>query len=95
MKATRKLLVKALDACSKAHKVEGEHFADEGKYSVYGATVPIISDVRMICEAFFGKTTMVEVIDDFCITIYMYEEKLLKQVNEDLLVLALPYGTKI
>lgn len=95
MKATRKLLVKALDASAKAHKVEGEHFADEGQYGVYGTTVPIISDVRMICEAFFGKTSMIEVIDDFCITIYMYEEKLQKQVNEDLLQIALPYGTKL
>lgn len=95
MKATRKLLVKALDACAKAHKVEGEHFADDGQYGVYGTTVPIISDVRMICEAFFGKASMVEVSEGFCITIYMYEEKLLKQVNEDLLVLALPYATKL
>lgn len=98
MKATIKSLVKALSACAEAHKVEFKDMSDEPGESpqalLKSESVPVQADVRLICEAFFGSASMVEVGWGFT-TVFFDEKPLLSNVNEQKLALALPAGTKL
>lgn len=94
MKANVTNLRKALVASADAHNVAFHWYKDEAHMSLKSESVPVQSDVRMICEAFYGTDEMVDV--DFGYTIvYLDEVKFLPEVNEELLYMALPYGEKI
>ena len=98
MKANLTNLIKALKACAKAHNAEFESWANEGQLGIWSVTPGTICDVQMICEAFFGKTEApgpMEVNHDVdCITIWLCYD-FLKEVNEQLMYMALPHGTKL
>ena len=95
MKANLSNLIKALQACAKAHNAEFEDWSDEGQLGVWSTTPGTICDVRMICEAFFGTKEPAEVSDSVnCITVWTGYD-FLPKVNEQLMYMALPYGTKL
>ena len=95
MKPSIGKLKKALKACAGAHRAE---FCDwekiEGTLAVSSDNVPTVSDVRTICDAFFGDTKMVSSGFGFT-TVNIKAKPFLPEVNRTLLSLALPYGTKI
>jgi hypothetical protein len=94
MKANVTNLRKALVASADAHHVAFHWYKDEAHMSLKSESVPVQSDVRMICEAFYGTDEMVDV--DFGYTIvYLDEVKFLPKVNEELLYMALPHGIKL
>ena len=95
MKPSNELLKKALAACAEAHHSDFCDWSEEELHvAIHSETVPVIADVRMICEAFYGKASMVEA-DWGYTTVYLDEAPFLDEVNEELLHLALPYGTVI
>ena len=95
MKANITNLRKALKACAKAHNAKFDNWSSEGQLGVWSTTPATICDVQMICDAFFGHHLGVEVQPDLdCITswlCYDYE----KEVDEQLMYQALPYGTTL
>ena len=93
MKANLTNLRKALKVCAKAHNAKFENWANEGQLGINSETPATICDVQMICEAFFGHSDMVEVGWGYT-TIWLCDE-FKKEVKEDLMYMALPYGTKI
>ena len=95
MKANLTNLRKALKACAKAHKVQFCNWVKDGQLGLKSESVPVVSDVRMISEAFFGTTipSAVEPAHGYT-TVWLCYDFLL-EVNEDLLKLALPYGTQL
>lgn len=96
MKASKERLVKALTASAKAHGAEWELFEEKEQFGIYSATNPLIQDIRMICQALFGNWDMLETNTSFgCITVYLNENKFLKEADEGLLKMALPAGTDI
>ena len=98
MKATISNLKKALKACAKAHNVEFKNWAADGQVGIGSETVPVVSDVRMILEAFYGVVygLMYEVGWGF-VTVYLYDfmNNKSKEVNETLLQLAIPSGVTL
>ena len=96
MKATKELLVKALTASAKAHNAEYELFEEDGQIAIYPVKVPLVADIRMICQALFGNCKMIETNTSFgYITVFLDEEEFLKEADEVLLKMALPAGTDI
>lgn len=93
MKANITNLRKALKASAKAHNVEFGNWSNEGHFSLGSDAVPVVSDVSMIAEAFFGTSDIVET--DWGYTIMWLSVEFLPEVNESLLALALPAGTEI
>ena len=95
MKANQKNLKKALLKCAEAHNAKFEDWSDEDQFGIWSTTPATICDVQMICEAFFGHHDGVDVQGSIgCITIWLcygYE----KEVDEQKLYMALPYGTKL
>lgn len=98
MKANLTNLIKALKACAKAHKAEFNQWLDDGQLGIWSTTPGTVCDVEMICEAFFGKvedSNPVEVKYGInCTTVWLCYD-FLKKVNEPLMYMALPYGTKL
>lgn len=94
MKANLTNLRKALKACAKAHNVEYHWWRDDQQITLQSESVPVVSDVRQIVEAFYGSASgIVEVNYGYTIVwedIFMNTKD---EVNEQLLYLALPYGT--
>lgn len=90
MKANLTNLRKVLKACAKAHNTTFADWSKEGHLILKSDTIPTLSDVRMIAEAFFGRTDMVET--DWGWTIVWLEE-FSGEVNMSLCAMALPYGT--
>lgn len=96
MEVTKELLINALTVSAKAHGAECELFEEDGQFGIYSAKVPLVADIRMICQALFGHSNMLETNTSFdCITVYLNEDKFLKEANEELLKMALPAGTDI
>lgn len=91
MKANITNLCKALKASAKAHNVEYKYWRNDGQIVVRSENVPVVADVRMICEAFFGNSDMVEV--DWGVTCVWLGENFLPEVDEITLQFALPHGT--
>jgi len=95
MKATLETLKKALAACARAHKSEFSDWSEEdGQVAIKSESVPVINDVRMICEAFFGSARMVEVGWGYT-NVYLDECEMKTRVDETTLRLALPFGTEL
>lgn len=92
MKANLENLKKALKACAEAHQAEFCDWSeDELQIAVKSETVPVVSDVRMICEAFYGSSCMVEVGWGYT-NVFCDATEMLSEVDEKLLRMALPYG---
>lgn len=98
MKATIANLKKALKACAKAHNVEFKNWTADGQVGVHSETIPVVADVKMIIEAFYGNKARNELVDTGWgyTTIYLYSTMNTKNdVDETLLKLALPAGTEL
>ncbi len=95
MKATLETLKKALRACAKAHCAE---LCDWSEYdlqiAIKSESVPVVADVRMICEAFYGNSSMVEVGWGYT-NVYEDAATMLPEVDVQKLRLALPRGTEL
>lgn len=92
MKANITNLRKALKASADAHKVEFKYWRNDAQMALKSESVPVIGDVQMICDAFYGNHEMVDVCCGYT-CVFLDESEFLPQVNEMLLGLALPYGT--
>ena len=93
MKPTLDLLKKAIAACAEAHGAQFCDWSEEDRQiAVKSESVPTVSDVRMICTAFFGNSSMVEVGWGYT-NVYCDEVEMLDAVDEQELRLALPFGT--
>ena len=89
-------LISALQKCADAHHVECVMYSED-EMTFMAVSVPLLADLRMIAEAFFGKTMCVVDPDHswgytaFALGFWPMR----KEVDEELLKLALPYGTDI
>lgn len=80
--------------CAKAHNAKFHDWSGEAQASIESDSVPVASDVRTILEAFYGDASYVEVNWGHTIVwfdLFMYRNK--REVNVDLLRMALPYGS--
>ena len=91
MKANVENLKKALQLCAEAHKVEFCDWSDEGQLALKSEDVPVLSDVKMIAEAFYGYGNT-DVETDWGYTTLWIHSDFLEEVDEDVLSLALPNG---
>ena len=67
---------------------------DESQAGFLADSVPLHADVRSICEAFFGSTSMIDHSSSWnTITVYLDSVRLKPEVDLGKLNLALPYGT--
>lgn len=94
MEPTIELLKKALRICADAHHVEYKEWTADSQIGIHSESIPVVSDVRMICEAFCGNTRMMET-DWGYITIYLEDVVILPGVDETSLRLALPFGAEL
>ena len=94
MEPTIELMKKALRSCADAHHVEYKEWTEEQQIGIHSESVPLVSDVRMICEAFCGNTRMVETGWGYT-TLYLDDVIFLPEVDETSLRLALPIGTQL
>lgn len=95
MKATLEILKKALGACAKAHRAELCDWSEyDRQIAIKSESVPVVADVRMICEAFYGNSSMVEVGWGYT-NVYEDEAPMLSEVDGQKLRLALPHGTEL
>ena len=93
MKANITNLRKALKASADAHNVEFHWWRNDGQMTLKSESVPVLADVRMICDAFFGHHTMVDT--DWGYTVVWLGDGFREKVDEISLALALPAGTEI
>lgn len=95
MIASLENLRSALAACAKAHGAQLYDWSEEDRQiAIKSETVPTVNDVQMICEAFFGTASVVEV-GWGCTNVFIDDEPFKKNVDEVKLYMALPYGTII
>ena len=95
MKPTIDLLKKALEVCANAHGVEFSDWSEvDAQFGVKSESVPVVSDVRMICEAFYGNASMVEAGWGYT-TVFLNECPYRDELDEATLKMALPYGTTL
>ena len=98
MKATIANLKKALKACAYAHGVEYKWWRDDEQITLNSEDVPVVSDVRMIVESFYGADEVPGLVETGwgCTTVYLFDDmNTKKDVDEQLLALALPNGVTI
>lgn len=88
MKANIENLKQAMQRCAKAHGAQFCDWSDEDQLAIDKANVPVMVDVRMICEAFFGTFSPLD--EDWGYTVVWLGMPFLKEVNEQLLNMALP-----
>lgn len=96
MKANITNLKKVLRICAKAHNATFHDWSGEGQVSVESETPGTICDVELVLDAFYGRHDMIEV--GYGHTMVWLEEMMRGNRNEvdmDLCLMALPYGTKI
>lgn len=96
MKATVKNLDKALKACAKAHKVDYKWWKEDGQITLHADSIPVIADVVMIVESFYGSANGIVETNFGYTTVWLYNDMDTENdVNESLMYMALPFGTKI
>lgn len=93
-----KSVVKALELCAEAHGVqfwqEGVAEGLDPQAGFLADSVPLYADVRSICEAFYGSTSMIDYSSSWnTITVYLDSMRLMPEVDLEKLGSALPYGT--
>ena len=94
MKEFIEKLKKAVRECAKAHGVEFCDWSEESQLAVKSESVPVLADMQMICDAFFGSHRCIEV--GWGYTNIIYDETTpLPEIDESLLKMALPDGTVI
>lgn len=94
MKEFLEILKNAVRECADAHSVEFCDWSEESQLAVKSESVPVVADMMTICEAFFGSHQCIEI--GWGYTTIMYDEATpLPEINEELLMMALPAGTKI
>ena len=89
MKANIENLKKALQLCAEAHKVEFCDWSEDGQFGLKSESVPVVNDVKMIAEAFYGLGNA-DVETDWGYTTIWLSEDFLDEVGEFTLALALP-----
>jgi len=95
MKPAIALLKRALKACACAHNVEYSDWSDEdGQFGIRSESVPVVSDVRMICEAFYGSASMVETGWGYT-NVFLDACPFRDELDEAALKMALPNGTTL
>lgn len=94
MKANIENLKKVLKLCAEAHNnCEFADWEEEGQLGIKSESVPLVADVKMILDAFFGAGTHDISVEWGYTTIWLGEE-FLDEVNEYALNLALPHDWK-
>ena len=87
-------LKNAVRECASAHGVEYCDWKEDAQVAVKSESVPVVADIMTICEAFFGSHQCIEI--GWGYTTIMYDETPpLPEINEELLMMALPAGTVI
>jgi hypothetical protein len=95
MKPNTENLKKALKACAEAHCTEFFDWSEgECQVALKKESVPVLSDVKMICEAFYGRSSMVETGWGYT-TVYLDEGSFLDKVDGTLISLALPKNVRL
>lgn len=94
----KKKLIAALEKCAEAHYAKGELYdyaPGDAQFAVMSDTVPVIADLQMIAEAFFGTSRGIVCPDHSWgyVNFLLDAEPMLPKVDEELLALALPHGT--
>ena len=96
----KKKIIKALEICAKAHKVEFNLYDEDPndvQFAVMSTKIPLVADMRMIAEAFYGRSSGIVHVDnswgyaDFLLDYF----PMLDKVDEQTLAMALPAGTKL
>lgn len=88
MEANLENLKQAMQRCAKAHGANFCDWSDEDQLAIDKANVPVMADVRMICEAFFGTFSPLD--EDWGYTVVWLDMPFMNEVNEQLLNMALP-----
>ena len=88
MEANLENLKEAMQKCATAHGAKFCDWSDEDQLAIDKANVPVMADVRMICEAFFGTFSPLD--EDWGYTVVWLGTPFLHEVNEQLLAMALP-----
>ena len=102
MKANIQNLKSVLSLCAQAHKCEYKDYSSMHEIALFSATIPLVADVRMILDAFYGTHPCdcypIEVYALFgCTSINLYPTMDTDSEVKDpqLLSLALPHGTDL
>jgi len=90
MKANLENLKDAMQRCATAHGANFCDWSDDDQLAIDKANVPVMADVRMICEAFFGTFSPLD--EDWGYTVVWLHVPFLHEVNVSLLNSALPTG---
>lgn len=96
IKSCEENLLKALKACAEAHNAEFENWMDEGQVGIHKESIPVLADVRAILSAFYPAEYALPDYGYGYVTVYIYgSEVYLPEVNEMILLMALPFGLDI
>lgn len=88
MEANLENLKEAMRRCAKAHNARFYDWSEDDQLAIDKANVPVLADVRMICEAFFGSFSPLD--EDCGYTVVWLQVPYLKEVNVQMLNMALP-----
>lgn len=77
-----------MQRCAQAHGATFCDWSEDDQMAIDKANVPTMSDVRMICEAFFGTFSPMD--EDCGYTVVWLDVPFLQEVNVQLLNMALP-----
>ena len=88
MKANLENLKEAMQKCATAHGAKFCDWSDEDQLAIDKTGVPLMCDVRRICEAFFGTFSPLD--EDCGYTVVWLDMPFMREVNEQLLAMALP-----
>ena len=93
-------LLEARKKCAKAHRVECNVYDSDPRdvqVAIMSDKIPVVSDVQMIAEAFYGTSRLVVSVDHSWgyVDVLLDYLPMLNEVDEELLKMALPYGTRI
>lgn len=95
-----KRIIKALELCAKAHRVEINVYdedPDDVQVALMSTKIPVIADVEMIAEAFYGQSYPIVHVDNSWgyVDLLLNCRPMLTTVNEELLKMALPRGARV
>ena len=88
MKANLENLKQAMQRCAEAHGATFCDWSEDDQLAIDKDNVPVTSDVRMICEAFFGSFSPLD--SDWGYTVVWLGMPFLPEANVQLLNMALP-----
>lgn len=93
-------IIKALELCAKSHKVEINVYDEDPEdvqVALMSTSIPVVTDVKMIAEAFYGQSYPVVHVDNSWgfVDLLLDCRPMLKKVNEGLLKMALPSGSRV